>query len=529
MVPNVGLIEIHKLMDDVIVFMRWQAEGSPLTVTLEPIPAHLPTDILADLRWLREDLMCVAANALKFSRERSMVPILVRLTIDVNDDDMKPMLCFSFVDSGRNLSKERYSTLFDHPKVMSNERMGMGGMGLGLYCLHERVTAMGGRCGARARFDGLEGTDIWFSIPLRCADAKVKTFELQDHNNPTSQVHAFDHSEIEMVGKNTSAVMIPSGRDGKKLNPSEFVTALGGSRRSSSSSTHRDRLSLQQDGSLGGTLGGPDNNESLRSSGRSVYNAFISNKTMQPLPVNKFATDTAARKSYKSVDESPVASLKQALGRVREDKNGMALPILIVDDSIAILKMTKRSIINELPDLVIKEARDGNEAFDRVQEEMNGFHVIITDIQMPECNGFEFTRRVREFEEQHGSPPAMIIGISANYQEKIVEESQACGMDGFMHKPFQLQTLLDVINHVQFNRDLTKQMDDLHKETTASLVPQVMDCLNLHTSFSLYFFNPLGTYLFYLFHSLIRLINRILSLQYSYTSLKLHHPNHSII
>ena len=65
MVPNVGLIEIHKLMDDVIVFMRWQAEGSPLTVTLEPIPAHLPTDILADLRWLREDLMCVAANEIQ--------------------------------------------------------------------------------------------------------------------------------------------------------------------------------------------------------------------------------------------------------------------------------------------------------------------------------------------------------------------------------------------------------------------------------------------------------------------------------
>ena len=33
------------------------------------------------------------------------------------------------------------------------------------------------------------------------------------------------------------------------------------------------------------------------------------------------------------------------------------------------------------------------------------------------------------------------------------------GMDGFMHKPFQLQTLMDVINHVQLHRDLTEELE----------------------------------------------------------------------
>lgn len=71
----------------------------------------------------------------------------------------------------------------------------------------------------------------------------------------------------------------------------------------------------------------------------------------------------------------------------------------------------------------------------------------------------------------------MIIGISANYQEKIVKESQECGMDVFMHKPFQLQTLLDVINHVQFHRDLTNQLVDFHKKesSSSSLNPKVID------------------------------------------------------
>ena len=170
-----------------------------------------------------------------------------------------------------------------------------------------------------------------------------------------------------------------------------------------------------------------------------------------------------------------MASIKPSLDQVDEDLGLGALPILLVDDSITILKMIKRSILNELPDLVIKEARDGHEAFDRVQEEKNGFHVIITDIQMPECDGFDFTLRVREYESRNRLPATMIVGMSANYQEKFIMESQSCGMDGFIHKPFQLQTLLDVINHVQFHRELTKHLDGLHEETTSTRPHKVLD------------------------------------------------------
>ena len=461
-----GLIEIHKLMDDVIVFMRWQAEGSSLVVTLEPLPAHLPTDILADLRWLREDLMCVAANALKFSRERSMVPVIVRLTIDADNDGMKPMLCFSFIDSGYNLSKDRLLNLFDHPKMLSDERMGTGGMGLGMYCLRERVTTLGGRYGAKVRSDGLEGTEIWFSIPLLTADDSVKTFELQHHSHTKSHTtpqDALDQREIEVTGKNDAVFGASLAPTGRTSNATEFVMALGGSRRSSSSAPHRS--SFYVDGSFvssktnapnRGMLGAKDSDGARTPvSNKGAYSALVSNKTI------KSSTDTLLELG-KSTDASSVASRRpSSLGRVSEDIGGMTLPILIVDDSIAILKMTKRSINNELPDLVIKEARDGNEAFDRVKGELHGFHVIISDIQMPGCDGFEFTRRVREFENQNGTPPTIIIGISANYQEKIIKESQTCGMDGFMHKPFLLQTLLDLINHVQFRRDLTKKIGGL--------------------------------------------------------------------
>ena len=472
--PKMGLVEIRKLLDDVIVFMRWQAEGSLLAVALEPIPDLVPTDILVDLKWLREDLMCVAANALKFSRERFLVPVIVRVTIDTDENNNdEQMLCFSFIDSGRNLSNDRLLTLFDHPMTLSNERLGMGGRGLGLYCLRERVTAMGGRCGAKTRSDGLEGTEVWFSIPLLHADINTKTFDIQQHYG----------SKIRASDTNASALNVPSS---SKSKTSEFVTALGGSHR-----TSHDRPSLSTKPWSYDTSIRQSTKSSSRepiNSSRSATSALVSTKASTKTPRQTPRQTPRLTTRQPSMDTSPViSSLKPSLDQVDEDitnediteeitseDTGLgALPILIVDDSIAILKMVKRSILNELPDLVIKEARDGHEAFDRVQEETNGFHVIITDIQMPNCDGFDFTLRVREYESKNRLPPTMIVGMSANYQEKILAQSQACGMDGFLHKPFQLQTLLDVISHIQLHREITAQMDSMHQEVAPTRPSQV--------------------------------------------------------
>ena len=631
-------IEIRKLLAEVVVFMNWQAEGTTLAVTWEPVPEDLPVDILADFKWLREDLMCVAANALKFSQERSMVPVIVRVTIGANDDvsylennnvDDK-MIYFSFIDSGRKLSNDRYSTIFDHPKMLSNERLGMGGMGLGLYCLRERVTAMGGQSGARARRDGLEGTEVWFCIPLLQAMTNINSVEVQHHTG----------LQLQVVDEHTPALEKPSIR---MPNETIFVTALGGPRRFSTislygrSSSRRNSafVHIQTNPPNRGVINGMDNNGAgIHLSNEGVYSALISRKSSKPqswtesvrefadaspimsrrpsldqdasntlisntitypLPSVKSLTESSRKsidaspimsrrpsfdqvasnalisngttspqpsaKSFieserKSIDASPImsrrpsldqgannalisseipypqpsvkslteserksidaspfisrrpsldhlreeshksldrvesrkaidasliASLKPSQDQLNEDTGQGALPILIVDDSITILKMIKRSILNKIPDLIVKEARNGLEALERVHDETNGFHVIITDIQMPECNGFDFTRRVREFESRNHLLPTMIVGMSANCQAKFVTESQLCGMDGFIQKPFDLQTLLDVINHVQLHRDVTNQMDPLH---STSVRPQVIDHVSFITTLS---------------------------------------------
>ena len=114
-----------------------------------------------------------------------------------------------------------------------------------------------------------------------------------------------------------------------------------------------------------------------------------------------------------------VNKIKEVLG---------TLPLLLVDDSVSILKMTKRAIQNECASITFMEAKNGEEAFEKTVEAFIGFELIITDIQMPICNGFDFTRRVRQLEKDKGLSPKIIIGISANDQQKIAEEAKESGM-----------------------------------------------------------------------------------------------------
>ena len=83
-------------------------------------------------------------------------------------------------------------------------------------------------------------------------------------------------------------------------------------------------------------------------------------------------------------------------GVTRIEKVLGTLPIFLVDDSVAILKMTKRAIQNECANINIMEAKNGEEAFNRVVEAFSSFELIIIDIQMPICDGFQFTRKVRQ-------------------------------------------------------------------------------------------------------------------------------------
>ncbi|WP_207533577.1 ATP-binding protein [Desertivirga arenae] len=110
------------------------------------------------------------------------------------------------------------------------------------------------------------------------------------------------------------------------------------------------------------------------------------------------------------------------------------LNILLVEDNLVNQKLALR-VLNKLgynPDL----ANNGREALELVSSKQ--YDVILMDILMPEIDGIETTKRIREFDFKQPH----IIAMTAN---AFPEDKEACfsaGMNDYVTKPFNLQTLV---------------------------------------------------------------------------------------
>ena len=120
------------------------------------------------------------------------------------------------------------------------------------------------------------------------------------------------------------------------------------------------------------------------------------------------------------------------------------LDVLIVDDSAAIRKILQRVLRQtDLPLGEIKEAGDGAEAVTILQDRT--FGLILSDINMPNMDGIEFTRRLRAMPEYKWVP--IVLLTTESHPEKK-QEGKAAGATGWIVKPFNAEQLLATVKKV---------------------------------------------------------------------------------
>ena len=75
------------------------------------------------------------------------------------------------------------------------------------------------------------------------------------------------------------------------------------------------------------------------------------------------------------------------------------------------------------------------------------FDAILMDLQMPDIDGFEATRRIRMWEAASGLDPVPVIALTAAAMKKDIEAVEAARMDGYIAKPASLEEVADVLHH----------------------------------------------------------------------------------
>ena len=119
------------------------------------------------------------------------------------------------------------------------------------------------------------------------------------------------------------------------------------------------------------------------------------------------------------------------------------LRVLLVDDQ-SMVRVAVRTILNGLGCTYISEAADGEEAFQVMQEALPT--LIISDIQMPDGDGFTFLRNLRSGTHSLFNFP--VIFLTSNSLPEYVKTAAQMGVDGYLLKPVSADKLHSKIEEV---------------------------------------------------------------------------------
>ncbi|MQX53068.1 hybrid sensor histidine kinase/response regulator [Alcanivorax sediminis] len=117
------------------------------------------------------------------------------------------------------------------------------------------------------------------------------------------------------------------------------------------------------------------------------------------------------------------------------------LRILVAEDHYLSQKVI-RGMLGKLG-LKADIASDGQEAL--ALAEKNRYDLILMDCEMPEMDGFEATRRIRQHEQRHALPSTPIVALTAHILKEHKDRSFAAGMNDHLPKPVELNVLRETI------------------------------------------------------------------------------------
>ena len=171
-----------------------------------------------------------------------------------------------------------------------------------------------------------------------------------------------------------------------------------------------------------------------------------------------------------TIDFVPQSSMAAALRAVRSSSASLrrsgetparslpttGLSVLLVDDSPAIVKMSGLMLKRMGHD--VSTADNGAVAVKMVQERWQStqtkYDVVLMDLQMPVMDGLEATRRIRQLEESGvvggvggvdssgvGGRAQVIVGMSANSDHETAQCALEAGVDTFLAKPFNVDSI----------------------------------------------------------------------------------------
>ena len=431
------LAEVAETALEVIATNAAKNEQS-LILSFDP---NLPSNLMLDRMRLRQILVNLVGNAIKFSPAKA--EIVVRLEL-VNDAPPDPCaLRLSVIDQGIGLSPEAKENIFaDFAQAEKSTSRIYGGTGLGLAICRRLVEVMGGSIFVESTLG--EGAtfslDLTFESSESCVAGRDR-LDLADIDvlfiGPSEEAFGAIARSLEFSG----AVCHQVG-DARQLQVMLGQCAVGSAKvvivsesyaRSEQESIWRQAEAVQGQRPLGWVFLSINRGQRLRTIDDRL--ALISSSPFRWRELMSAVSLMAGREGFAEVGVERSELQEAWVPMTAAEAADAGFLILVVEDNVINQQVIRRQL-NTLG-LACELAADGVEALDRIRR--GGIGLLLTDCDMPNMDGYELTRRIRQ--EEQGRAGLPIIAITANAMEGAAEACFEAGMNDYLSKPLEIRAL----------------------------------------------------------------------------------------
>ncbi|MCW9088353.1 MAG: PAS domain S-box protein [Gammaproteobacteria bacterium] len=436
------------------------AKGGALTLFISP---YIPQRLLSDDVRLRQLLYNLIGNAIKFSAGNPERPGVVSIRVDIHSDS--PFrLSFHIVDNGIGMKPETLEDLFTpftQAEVATTRRF--GGTGLGLAICKRLVDLMEGQIDAQSTVG--EGSIFSVTLPFEVPEeqpepdtvslAGLVCILVQESRLNTEDLQVYlEHAgaQVDIVDNADTAARIAAERDDAVV-----VVQYAGRGQPSGFSAFDE---LPQIRHLWVTQG---RRRRVHVEGTSVVT--LDGDALRQYALLRAVAVAAGRISpevFHDHDQDDFSRAEAVIAPTVAEARSQGRLILIAEDD----DLNQRVILQQLRLLGYAGEVAGNGA-DALRLWREGHYaLLLTDLHMPEMDGYTLARIIRQ--EERGAGRLPIIALTANALRGEENRATAQGMDAYLTKPVPLNKLRATLERWLPRPALPLTQEGLEEERSAS-------------------------------------------------------------
>jgi len=423
--------DLQTVVEESMELVTNSAKEKSLRLSLE-VADQVPISALGDPGRLRQIILNLLSNAVKFTERGSV-------SLSVSRETMKGQLMtmrFAVRDTGIGLTPEQQSGLFQaFSQADRSTTRRFGGTGLGLSIAKRLVEMMGGTIGVSSQPG--EGATFWFTICLTPGTnshagllSGTRAFLLDDNVGTRISARRYlERSGVQVYECGREAVdlsTLSAIMETIDAPISIFIADV------STLAARPELLLLRTLPKIGAApiilLGAPSDSPSV-DLGLVEGTTYLA-KPLRCLPLLRAVQSAVIKEGAESVRQN---------SRTPAANERFDADILLVEDN-RLNQIVAKQMLEKLGCRVVI-ANNGFEACDAVKS--RAYDLVFMDCQMPVMDGFDATRRIREWQVgQHRTP---IIALTAGALKEEREHCYAAGMDDFLSKPIARHELASAL------------------------------------------------------------------------------------